>query len=186
MASNLQKPSITDIGNLLQKMPEVKLDEFRLTDFVMNEFYKHFDADLFAYMLKMELLEYWTIENQSLTQSWNSQELQRTVTAITEAIKSVTSIAEIAYLDNKDVNSLIGLLASLNVRKFIYILRFINSVNPDILKIIMDETSNDSNDKKCLIYRLKMIYRTNEIKRIYSSRNLQELNQILLELEPND
>lgn len=76
MASNLQKPSITDIGNLLQKMPEVKLDEFRLTDFVMNEFYKHFDADLFAYMLKMELLEYWTIENQSLTQSWNSQELQ--------------------------------------------------------------------------------------------------------------
>ena len=128
MASNLQKPSITDIGNLLQKMPEVKLDEFRLTDFVMNEFYKHFDADLFAYMLKMELLEYWTIENQSLTQSWNSQELQRTVTAITEAIKSVTSIAEIAYLDNKDVNSLIGLLASLNVRKFIYILRFMSTV----------------------------------------------------------
>ena len=84
MRPNLQKLSITDIGNLLHRLPSINTANFRLTDYEINTYFSGLDKDLYAYLLKMELLESWTIESQTYRGSKNIQDLQRTLTEITE------------------------------------------------------------------------------------------------------
>ena len=183
MRPNLQQLSITDIGNLLHRLPSINTANFRLTDYEINTYFSGLDKDLYAYLLKMELLESWTIESQTYRGSKNIQDLQRTLTEITESIKSISALSQDFKLN---LEALFALMAAVNVRKFLYILRFLSTASPQVIHALISGPSSLSADGECLRYRLKMIYRANEIRRIYSSDNIQELNAFLLELDQND
>lgn len=153
--------------------PEIKLETLCLeNDYIVSKYFQsaNLPKNLLAYMSNMESLELWTFENVIKS----PKELD-TLNNIIEALPSILVSLSMKY-DQQISDNLNYLLARMSVSRTIYIVKFLDNIQPLYLHNLY---SNKDENSKLLIYRLEMLNKIIKLNKIFSYSNFNRIIQIL-------
>jgi hypothetical protein len=157
----------------LSFFPEIKLETLNLDlTYIEENFLSNVNLpeSLLAYMVKMEYLETWTFTN--LSKSSKDIDILNNIEA---ALPSILTSLSMKY-DKEVSNNLSYLLARMPIQKTIYIIKFLDGIQPIYLNSLFSQNDEDS---KLLVKRLEILTKVLKLTYIFSHSQFNNILQII-------